>query len=298
MTYTGLRKKFEECTEDWNKNIKEESYKELTRTWSLKSPAQKEGMRLMIDYLSENFYNNLDYILEEQRMEYDDRLFYCISTEEKIDLVQERLLQLKALFTAKGMFLNLLPSSFPENSCYSRFPHMVFNSLPTDVQDQVIKLSPKNQEDWIIQMERLMSDFHEYEFAIVEFLYLKSLFQDLQIEKGKLSDMRQEKPLLKNEYPEIFLNEYAYHLFNHIVQDQKKKEANLGPALLTKLFDFFKDEDFIYKKVKPMPYLKFLKNKHNIDIKKLDKRVAADSDDIDLFKKLKKSFTFKPNSID
>lgn len=296
MTYTELKKKFKECEKNWEENLKEESYQEISWAWPHKTSAQKEGMRLMVDYFSCNLYDSLEFDLEEQELEYDDKLFYCISIDEKIQLVQKRLEELKDFFFANKSNFHILPSSFPEGICHTRFPHMVFNKLPEDIQNKIIDLAPKDQRDWFVTVEILIYEFHNVVFTVIEFLYLKSLFQDLQIEKRNQKDFKIPPPKQENEYPEIFQNVYSYNLINYIIEDQQKKGVNMGPAFLTKLFIYFKDERFIFKKVKSVSYRRFLEKKHDIELKKLDERAVPDTLDIHTFDELKKFFKLSNNT--
>lgn len=294
MTYNELATKFQECQRKWEEKYKRESYKAIVIGWRSKTPAEREGMRLMTEYLSYMIFDHLVSNLDDHKMNWENKFFFCYNVDEKIQLVEERILELRDFFKNYSGRPPIRPNLFIENILFPRFSQMTFNRLSDATKNKIIDFRKNRSHDnWFYPtMEReLMVEFHEFQQDIIEFLYLKTLYTELEEEKRNQKFPREKKLSSQlGEYPEIFKSSDSFHLFNHIINDQKQKGNKIGPAFLTKIFNYFKDENLIYKNVKPKNYIKFLKTIHSIKIIKLDERTAPDTLDIDLFERLKKYF--------
>ncbi|WZL88274.1 hypothetical protein VS868_11775 [Salinimicrobium sp. 3283s] len=308
MTYRELYKAFEDCERNWKENVKAKSYEEFSTTWSRRSTEQKLGMRLMTDYLDYILYDSLTSKLESYLFQWADKLFYCISSDEKIQTVEERLLFLREFLQKKTLLASPSPSSYLFSISYSRHPQIVFNGLPEKIKDKIIEIGKMELD--IAESSMLIDDemveFNEYNEAIIEFLYLKTLFSELQIKgiSSKKEDSAFDIKFLKNHVVEgsenspvkkfyllVFSNPEAQEFFIFCIKNYE--ERDITKTLLSKYFEFFKNDDFILEAVKLKNYLEFVREEINIPMTRIEPYSSKDISERQEYESMKKSFFSK-----
>ncbi len=305
MTYRDLYRAFEECERNWKENVKTKSYEEFSTTWSRRSTEQKIGMRLMTDYLDYILYDDLKNTLESHLFQWADKLFYCISTDEKIQIVEERLLYLREFLKKKAHVASPSPSSYLFSISYCRHPQIVFNRLPEKIKNRIIEIGKKKldigESSMLIDDE--MTEFHEYNEAIVEFLYLKTLFPELQMKSisSKKGDSPFDIKFLKNHIVEgsenspvkkfymlVFSNPKSQEFFVFCIKNYEEKDVT--KTLLSKYFEFFKNDDFILEAVKHKNYLEFVREELQIPMTRVEPYSSKDISERQEYESMKTSF--------
>jgi len=299
MTFLELRTQFGNVEEDWINRLKALSYEELEYAWTNKTELHRKGMAWMTEYLDIQVYEHLVYTLDEKKMDWEDRLFYLITNEEKLDILLIRVEELKTYFE-QNQNINLDPAFYLSYISSPRFPHMLFNDLPATSQERIMEKAKNDLEEPDIYsvVVHEMDDFNELNSSIIEFMYLKILIKEFTFsgKSQKNLDLTGSSKIVENEYPEIFTSINSYLLFNYTLRDWKKKEK-IGPAIVTKLLQYFKDEDRIFQEVKPAHYKNFLKKEHQYTLRKLDDRTAPNDYEIRIFENIEKNFKLKSKPI-
>ncbi len=294
MTFPELRKQFEDVEEDWENRLKAESYKDIEFAWQSKTELHREGMKWMIEYLNAQIFEHLVFELDGKKLEWDEKIFYLFTKEEKLDLIRIRVKELITYFDQQDE-RGLNPAFYLEHICSPRFPHRLFTDLPEISREKIMeKAKDKHDYDEGEVYSIVFDEMHEFNRLndeIIEFKYLKTLFEKIQSEGNaeKKNDRGTSSSKVKNEYPEIFTSINSNLLFNYMLQEWKRKEK-IGPAIVTKLLEYFKDENKIYKEVKLSHYKNFLEKEHQITLKKLDDRAAPLVHERQIFKNIEENF--------
>lgn len=291
MTFLELRAQFEKVEEDWESRLKALSYEELEYAWLSKPALHRKGMAWMIEYLNVQIFEHLVYALDVHKMKWEEKLFYLATNNEKLELINMRIEELKTYFK-KTNNRNLNPAFYLDYISGARFPHFVFNELPNTTQEKIMEKAKNDlaESDIYFFVYDEMPEFNELNASIIEFMHIKTLVNEFSTDSLEQKfNQSGSLAIVKNPYPEIFTEINAYLLVDYTIQEYRKKEK-IGPALVTKLLGYFKDEDKIFEEVKFLDYKNFLKKEYDFKLIKLDDRTAPSDHEIRVFKNIEKNF--------
>jgi hypothetical protein len=299
MTFLELRTQFKNVEEDWDNRLKALNYEDLEHVWNSKTELHRKGMAWMTEFVGIHIFQHLVYTLDMKVMDWQDKLFYLVTNEERLDLIKMRVEELKTYFE-QNQNKSLDPAFYLDTICGVRFPHFVFNDLPEPSQKRIMEKTKNDFNE--LEISRFvygeMYEFAELNASIIEFMYIKTLVEEFTFSGNaqKTLDRTVSSNISKNEYPEIFPTINSYLLFNYTLREWKEK-GKIGPAIVTKLLEYFKDENRIFQEVKPAHYKNFLKKEHQYTLRKLDDRTAPNDHEISIFKNIEKNFKLKPKPI-
>ena len=109
----------------------------------------------------------------------------------------------------------------------------------------------------------------------------------LQILKRELQD-KQQAPSVPNYYPLVFKNKACHDLFLHCMEAYPK--SDITKTLLSKYFEFFKNDEFILDKVKRKNFFKFVKNELEINMTRIESYASSDESEKQEYESTKNSF--------
>jgi hypothetical protein len=299
MTFLELRAQFKNVEEDWINRLKALNYENLEDAWNSKTELHRKGMAWMIEFLGIHIFQHLVYTLDMKEMDWQDKLFYLITNEDKLDLIKIRVEELKTYFE-QSKKNSLDPAFYLDNICGVGFPHLVFNNLPEPSQRRIMEKTKNDFNE--LEISRFVYgeiyEFAELNASIIEFMYIKTLVDKFTFggNAQKNLDRTESSNISKNEYPKFFKNEYAKvfrngyatELFNFLLTEEDKP---IGPSWAGKYFLLFKEEKLIKPKAKPVNFLTYLNKNIPKKIQILDNRTGYKEDvEVDFFKEVEKKF--------
>ena len=191
----------------------------------------------------------------------------------------------------------LTPENFFDDIINPKFPYRAYLTIYSEVEEKIKETTEKEDEDY----DSIYFPSTEEIFNLVKILMELKLLQAIHLKINSVVEKNLQKEITapnvnENKYPEIFTTINAYLLFNYTLREWKEK-GKIGPAIVTKLLEYFKDENRIFQEVKPAHYKNFLKKEHQYTLRKLDDRTAPNDHEISIFKNIEKNFKLKPKPI-
>jgi hypothetical protein len=296
MTFSELQIEFKNIQTYFQENLYNEIYIKIEEKNKVTSSRNTEAMMWITKYLERQIYKRLNFKLTDLDLEWKEVFFYGLTSEEKLDRIKVRVEELKTFFQQNKNNI-LQPSRFLETISDPQFPIDLYENLSNSTKKEIIAEIYDNDDEFsdtpniFLYLKDVISDFGLLSDNIIEFMYLKVLVEEIQptaIDKRKIDSTKFSITEI-NDYPEIFTSIDAYNLFNYTVGGLKKNEE-IGPALATKLLEYFKDEKKILKNVRKGHYINFLNKKHHLLFKKLDDRTAPNDHDLEVFNNIKENF--------
>ncbi|GGD99584.1 hypothetical protein [Planktosalinus lacus] len=304
MTFIELRKQFEDVKNDWENRLKARQFERMFDSSKDTTGYQPEAEIWVTIYMDFHIYVRLVYNLEKVEREWQEKLFYLLTDEEKINMIKIRVEELKIYFKQNPSEI-LNPAFYLENLSAIGLPGFLFLTLNDSTKEKIWKEIKKNdfkendykEFDYFDEMRissfvsKLLVDFNLLNTNIIEFIYLKVLIEEIISKTYRPTKYyhTESSDIEKNEYPEIFNFINSLNLFNYTILELNKKE-NIGPALANKLLEYFKDENKIIKKAKKTHFINFLREEHQLLFSKLDDRAVANEHDIQIFKNIEENF--------
>src|SRR5690606_5280871 len=114
---------------------------------------------------------------------------------------------------------------------------------------------------------------HSLFVSLAEYSSLKFIYDDF---KGENVQTKSEF-LQFNPYPLLFQSAEAFRLFNYIISQFPEKKNSR--AFLSRYYLLFREEDLIEKGSLWKDYFIFLKEEHDITLKKIDDRTHPNTTD-------------------
>jgi len=289
IEFSDLEKKLEQCKVHWYKSRKKRSLKLIEHLEKQIVRPYTGGLQFL-DFLGSEFYENLSYFLEEVADEISAYLQFSADDTGRIKKIEDKILKLSDSYQQNRFSGVLTPENFFNDLINPYFPYSTYILIYTEVEEKIKDATEKEDLDYD----------YIYFPATEEILSLTKILMELKLLQAIHLKIKSEgeKNLIKeiivpnvvvNKYPEIFTSINAYLLFNYTLTERKSKEK-IGPALVTKLLAYFKDEDRIFEEVKPSDYKNFLKKEHQYTLKKFDDRTAPNNREIKNYANIEEIF--------
>lgn len=129
------------------------------------------------------------------------------------------------------------------------------------------------QEDFFAEFTKLLRNLTEVKL--------------LQILRKKLQ-VKQKAYSTPNYYPLVFKNKTGYQLFHYCMEGYSK--TDITKTILSKYFEFFKNDDLILENVRPKNFFNFIKKDFDIDISRLEPYTSSDKTAKEEYESMKNTF--------
>lgn len=149
-----------------------------------------------------------------------------------------------------------------------------------------INPNQRRSENSIVRkyQEIVQEDFFA-EFA--DLLRILSEVKLLQILRRSLPD-RQKISSTTSYYPLVFKNNKCGQFFRHAIDTYPKTDVT--KTLLSKYFEFFKNDDLIFKEVKPKNFFHFVQTELKVNMSRLEPYTSSDKSEKQEYESMKRNF--------